>query len=272
MQREDALAVVFVLLTVVFALTAVVGYTQVRNTTTSTSSSASAASQTTTTSVGSHTNSSERPLQYSSGLSANGLQLVVRLNSSTILSGGVVAAHVFVLNTLSRNVSLQVTTSQNITSWNQFDSFCGQNPSGSLVGFALYGGYFTESNISKAGTPLQLSAPIAIPCVTYVPVQSVTFLAASDETVYSYTDNPVSGFSGMAEVNATTEYCTYSQTSTHCGEGSGMIGYWNSTSLALTNASLSSKSFVYFPLGIYTIVATDDWDQYVYAYFMVVQT
>jgi hypothetical protein len=33
--------------------------------------------------------------------------------------------------------------------------------------------------------------------------------------------------------------------------------------------TLTSKSFSYFPSGEYTIVATDDWNQYVYAYFTV---
>src|SRR5208282_2857092 len=106
-------------------------------------------------------------LKYLSGISPEGLQLQVTLNSSSsnrVQSHGEVAVQIELLNTLNQNVSTTVVESQNMSGWNEGDFFCGENQSHSLVGFALFEGHVSPENISAAGSPLQLAAPVAVPC------------------------------------------------------------------------------------------------------------
>ena len=110
------------------------------------------------------THTSSIPSTYSTGpsvsysaVSADDLRLQVTLNSSSIGPQGEVAAQVEVLNLQGRNVTMSVVPNQNISGWNGDDFFCSENPSHSIVGFALFGGRFTAGNLSEAGTPLQLA-------------------------------------------------------------------------------------------------------------------
>lgn len=218
------------------------------------------------------------PVLSASNASSNGLQLQVAMNSSSIGPHGEVTVRMELFNTLDRNVSLTVPTDDNITTWDESDFFCGENPSYSLVGFAVFSGHFTAENISEAGAPLQVAAPLEVPCPYRLPVSGATFLPESDRTVSSGYNGQTqeASFAVTAEVNATTGYCTTSvsssETVTSCSTTSGLLGYWSSGAANANagNLTLASKGFVYFPLGEYTIVVTDDWGQYVYATFDVV--
>ncbi|MDA4121611.1 MAG: hypothetical protein OK456_00350 [Thaumarchaeota archaeon] len=210
-----------------------------------------------------------------SNSSDSGLQLRVVMNASTIQTGDEVAVQIEVLNTLSHNVSLTDAPNQNISAWNGEYFFCGENPSHSLVGFALFDGHFTMGNISAAGSPLQLMAPAAIPCPASLPLSDTTFLPNSDETVSSsYQGQTLIGSSPVtAEVNATTGYCgitsSGSETTTSCSSTSGILGYWNPGFRYSGNMTLASNAFTHLLPGEYTIVAMDDWNGTVYAYFQV---
>lgn len=213
----------------------------------------------------------EGPIVVYSPISTSGLQVQVALNSTTITSHGAVAAQIEVLNTLNHNVSLPVAPNQNISTWNGDDFFCGRNPSDSLVGFALFKGYF-PGNLSAAESPLQLAAPIAVPCPYSLPLNDTTFLPNSDKTIslsyYGQTEEP--SYPVTAEVNATTNYCVSSPGSDSCPTSSGILGYWNPGFGYTGNMTYTSKDFTYLPSGAYTIVAKDDWNQTVHAYFWVV--
>jgi hypothetical protein len=220
---------------------------------------------------------SNGPLFYTSGVSPEGLQLQVRLNSSIMQSHGALAAQIELLNTLNRNVSLAVLPNANMSGWDEADFLCSGNPSDSLVGFALFGGHFSAGNISAAGPPLHLAElGFYPPCAFRLGINDTTFLPNSDETLsssrYGQTQQP--SYSVRAEVNATTGYCVGSGLSgnggsINCGGNSALFGYWNPGLGNAGNGTLASKNFEYFPSGEYTIVATDDWNQYVYAYFAV---
>jgi hypothetical protein len=257
MRGKDLLLGVFAVTTVIVVSLAVVEYNQVRTITTTYTSTM--------------TIPEGGPSVYSSGVSSNGLQLMVKLNSSSIQSHGEVAVQIELLNMLSHNNSLVVKTNQNISDWNEEDFFCGENPSHSLVGFALFKGHFSAENISTAESPLQLAAPVAIPCPISLNVNSATFLPNSDRTVslsyYGQTQEPP--YPVTAEVNATTGYCIGSPSSISCSESSGVLGYWTPGFGHIGNMTFASKNFSYFPSGEYTIVATDDWNQFVYACFAV---
>ena len=209
------------------------------------------------------------PLVYVSDVSPDGLQLTVRLNSSVLQPRGDVGAEVLLTNVLNRNVSLAVVPDQNLSQWSSLDYLCGAgNP---FLGFALFAGHYSVSNISAAGQPLQVGVPAGIPCVSppLMGVNSTTFLPDSDLTVF-YTPVGRATINATAEVSPATTYCAYAQGLGSCPLGSGLFGYWNpSVVLIEENSTLASKYFSYFPPGEYTLVAADDWSQYVYAYFTV---
>jgi len=271
MRGENALLAVLVLATIVFASLAVVEYSQVRVTTATSTFTTTVTSMTTDTA---YSVQNGGPSVYSSGVFPNGLQLTVRLNSSGIQPHDEVAVQIELLNALDSNNTLAVPANQNISSWNEEDFFCAENPSYSLVGFALFKGHFSAQNVSAAGSPLQLAAPVAIPCPFSLSLNSTTFLPESDETVsfgsYGQTQQIQQGpYRVTAEVNATTGYCVSSPSSISCLRSAGLLGYWAPGFGYPGNATLSSKNFSYFPAGEYTLVATDAWNQSVYAYFNV---
>ena len=236
----------------------------------------STATTTSTTAVANSTsNVNEGSLLYASGVSQDGLQLKITLNSSSIQSHGALTAQIELLNTLNRNVSLPVVTNPYTSRWDGLDFVCSANPSRSLVGFALFNGHISAADIAETGSPLQLEPPFYPPCAFRIAPNATTFLPNSDEAVafsdYERTQQP--SYPVTAEVNASTE-CVGSGPSGNggsvgCGASPGLLGYWNPGAAAGGNLSFTSPAFAYFPPGQYTIVATDDWNQYVYAYFTV---
>jgi hypothetical protein len=213
------------------------------------------------------------PTAYYSGVSSDGLQLTVKLNSSVMQPKGALEVHILVMNTLNNDVSLPVVANRNISASNQFDSLCGNNPSWSLVGFALFNGHFSAGNITEAGSPLLLAPPNTnAACPGQGNLNSTTFSPNSDKTksIVPTGDGQVFTLSFPAEVNASTTYCTpvVGGMST-CGVGSSLLGYWNPALGPSNDSTLASKMLVPFPSGEYTIVATDDWNQFIYAYFTV---
>jgi hypothetical protein len=236
----------------------------------------STATTTSTTTVVSTASANEGPLSYASGVSPDGLQLKVTLNSSSIQSHGALTAHIEILNMQSRNVSLAVVTNPYASDWDGVDFVCSSNPSHSLVGFALFKGHLSAANISAAGSPLQLAPPVYPPCAFRLGPNETTFLPNSDQTISSsyYDQAQQPSYPVTAELNATTGSCVGSGLSGHggsvdCGTSPGLLGYWNPGTAPGGDLNFTSPAFSYFPRGEYTIVATDDWNQYVYAYFTV---
>jgi hypothetical protein len=221
-----------------------------------------------------------------SGVSPEGLQLKMALNSSTIQSHGAISARVELVNTLNRNVSASLPlwsqasfATQTIYVWSGYDQICNYNPSDYVVDFAVFQGHFSAGNISAAGNPLRLAPPFFPPCPGQSHPNAVTLLPDGDLTNYTdinYTlPPPRPSYTVEAEVNATTYYCTGSGLGggggeIDCGNTTGLVGYWNgSTASPGGDFSYTSHAFTYFPPGEYTIVATDPWNQYVYATFVV---
>jgi hypothetical protein len=163
----------------------------------------------------------EGPLLYTSGVSPEGLQLKLVLNSSSMQSHGAIAGQIVVFNTLNRNVSVSgLVQNQNISEWNGYDNTCGSNPSSSLVGFAVFEGHYSAGNISAAGPPLQLAPPFYPPCPMSISPNAVTFLPNGDQAIATINSGqgPQSSYQVTAELNATTRYCTGSGVSGHGGE------------------------------------------------------
>ena len=217
------------------------------------------------TQVSTSSSAGEGPLAFTSGVSPQGLQLRVTLNSSSIRSHGAISGRVEVLNTLDRNVSLSgLVQNQNISEWGGDDYVCPNAPS-TIVGFALFRGHFAAGNISAAGQPLQLAPPEVIYCAFAIQPGAVTFLPKGDRAIatdYDLYSGPVT-----VSVNATTGDCGDNPELVGLCTGTALSGYWNDSIPATGALNFTSPAFAYFPPGEYTMVATDLWDQYVYATF-----
>ena len=254
---------------------------------TSTATSTGTSATTVSSTIISTVTADEGPLLYTSSVSPDGLQLNVVLNSSSIQSHGALTAQIELVNTLNRNVSASLPpwsqatlATETIYVWSGYDQICSYNPSDFVVDFAVFQGHFSAGNISAAGSPLRLAPPFYPPCgATNVYPSAVTLLPGGDLTNYTdinYTQPPPRpSYTVKAEVNATTYYCTGSGLGGNggeidCGVTPGLVGYWNSSPTSTGgDLNFTSPAFTYFPPGEYTIVATDPWNQYVYAYFVV---
>jgi len=213
-------------------------------------------------------------LEFTSGVSPQGLQLEVTLNSSSVQSHGAISARVEAFNTLDRNVSLSgLAQNQNILDWSGDDYVC-DSPS-MIVGFALFQGHFAAGNVSAAGQPLQLAPPEVIYGCQGAggpgQVGAVTFLPKGDQAVATTDFQGIyeGSFPVTVSVNATTGDCGDNPELNGFCTGKGLSGYWNDSVLAPGALNFTSPAFVYFPPGEYTIVAADLWNQYVYATFVV---
>jgi hypothetical protein len=279
-------------------LIASIAYLPLIGSTTSSKSS----STTSSASTFSKTSSQTSTTTYSNTASS-GLQLQINLNTTQIEYGGHLSVKVELFNPPSSNLSLNVSYSsdQTILNWNSRDFLCSLNPVDDLFGFALYQGYYTSQNASSA-SPLLLAPEAAIGCPTfYQPnVSKITVAPGSDSA------NLSNGNSINLEFNATTENCyetqggavtivnsqngttttyTTQEPGSECGGGPSLYGYWTKapvnqscTQVPLANETVATSmlgpycNLASFPVGSYTLVAQDLWNQTVYAYFDVVNT
>jgi hypothetical protein len=221
----------------------------------------------------------EGPTSVATGVSPDGLQLKLMLNSSSMQSHGGISVQIELVNTLNQNVTLSVPPMNQtsiIHAWNGYDYVCWDNPSYSLVDFAVFRGHYSAGNITLAGTPLKESPPFYPPCPSagLYPGNSTTFLPNGVQTLipyttYNYSQPEQSYYHATAELNASTTYCGPTgppENGINCALGQGLVGYWNSSaSVAAGDLNFASPAFTFFPSGEYTIVATDLWNQYIYA-------
>ena len=103
-------------------------------------------------------------ISLASGISPDGLQLRMMLNSSVIQAREPITGQIEVVNTLDGNASVSVIVqNQNVSAWGGYPglAFC---PSNSILGYALFQGDFSSENISQAGPPLRLTPLIVTSC------------------------------------------------------------------------------------------------------------
>jgi hypothetical protein len=213
-------------------------------------------------------------VSLASGISPDGLQLRMTLNSSVIQAREAITAQIEVVNTLDGNASvLGIVQNQNVSAWGGYSglAFC---PSNSILGYALFRGDFSSANLSEAGAPLSLTPLIISSCGPAISGPSaLTFLPDGNQYVESHNHGQSSQSAYPAQLNATTLFCD----PFYFGSGAmscqwarpGLIGYWNYSIPDQNDLNLTSPAFAYFPRGDYTLVAADDWNQYLYATFVV---
>jgi hypothetical protein len=221
----------------------------------------------------------EQTSTYSSPVSSSGLRLQVTLNSTEIHYNEGLKAQVALVNTLPMNLTLTPRYSSNstISGWEADDFLCGNSPywgEWALEGYALFYGHVSAANLSSVGSPLVLTPPIAIPCVSWPGPSTVVMLPSSSMAVAQFNLSSLRPELRQTVVNASTGSCALNtQGGTVCGNLQGaLFGYWDSLApyLDTRNANTSSPYFHLFPPGKYTLVAEDLWNQTAFAYFQVV--
>jgi hypothetical protein len=211
------------------------------------------------------------PFEFSSGVSSSGLQLKVLLNSTSMRQDGAIRAQVEAVNTLNRNVTVSnLVQNDNATRWSSYIDVC---PWEYFLGYAVFEGHLTASNISAAANSLRLAPLITILCPGGVGFVALRFLPNGSEAMASIDSKQPGHFfwNASAVVNATTRGVCDNNTVSGDGGFScsyatpGLVGYWNYSAPIGENNS----AFHRFSPGEYTMVAWDDWNQYVYATFNV---
>jgi hypothetical protein len=209
---------------------------------------------------------------FSSGATPDGLQLELTLNATTMSFDGAITGQMRVVNTLDQNVTVPVVQSQNLTTWSSYTDVC---PSGYFMGYAVFPGHFTAGNISSAGPPLEMvpgDTGIICPPSAYLPPNpqsssQITFLPGPALQTRANETFDIKTAAGSFitpsylvpdQLSVTT---ILSNTQENCGcVTPGLVGYYQ---------DIGNGIFTPFSHGEYTIVAWDDWNQYVYVTFVV---
>jgi len=214
---------------------------------------------------------------FLSGVSPDGLQLEMALNSTTMRANGSIGGQVSVINTLGGGVTVGLPEpSQNMSSWINSINIC---PSSDFLGYAVFDGHVALDNVSLAGPPLVLVPPMMIICTIpyYVP-GPVTFLSRGDSSGQTvvYAQSPSSTVDDQLSI--TTRFCNTTFSGTESGAqvfscswtSPGLVGYWDGDpSSAGGNFGFTSPGFARLPPGVYTVMAWDVWNQYAFARVLV---
>lgn len=242
--------------------------------------STSSATSTTTsyTQVSTSSATSTAPLVFASSVAANGIQVKLYLNSTNMRSGGAITGFVTVVNTSDQNVTVTpLQQDLNLSTWPGYWVWA-IDPCGFQYipgGYAVFQGHFTAGNISLAAhNPLVLTPGPGGSCPE-PPTRwgAITFLPGGGQAVGRMTvvDTPTEF--RPDQLNVTSYVCTGEPGSANvCSvnpERPGLVGYWYKTSVCNGNPVCTFLPFAPFSPGQYTIVAWDDWDQYVYVTFVV---
>jgi hypothetical protein len=246
------------------------------------------------------TNSSTSSV-YSTAFDPQGLQLQILQNATQIAYGTGIFASVELSNTLPVNLTLNVNYSSDgdIVAWDNLDFLCNISGVEDVFGFAVYSGHYTALNVSEAGSPLDLVPPVAISCPNsnyFQPyILQVEFSPSNDSGNFLLQNNslvtPPNNFTDTMMMNITTEDCynftspsiinqtvTTESSAFSCGPTNGLFGYWTPPASGfcytpgIPNQTLSACKVNLLPIGSYTIVAEDLWNQTAFAYFQVVPT
>jgi hypothetical protein len=209
-------------------------------------------------------------LQFSSPVGANGLQVNLYLNSTSMPADGALMGFVTVANTLDENVTVTpLPQDVNLTSWPGGD-IAAIDPCGSIPfpgGYAVFQGHFDAGNISSAEThPLVLTPGPGGSCGAVGIHPALTFIPGGGQAVRI----TVAGYPNVIlpdQLNVTSTLCTNLNGCVY--QHPGLVGYWTDSTACNGNATCSLLPFWPFSPGEYTIVAWDDWNQFVYVTFVV---
>ncbi len=238
------------------------------------------------------TSTGGQPSTFYSTVSPQGLQLRVRLNTTTIRAAGALTAQVSLFNTLAKNVSVvpDYSAMKNLSKWDWNLNLCGFSPVFDAFSFALFQGHYTSANISQAAGPLRLAPPTLSTCPLAGELPNVKNIEFGRESSLStISRNPPRESSTLTvemQYNATTGYCrtrsgtvteiitnngtettsTLLEPGSECGYSTSLYGYWTWPN---ANDTCFDCNLHPFPIGSYTLVAEDEWNQAVFAYFQV---
>ncbi|MGC8558387.1 MAG: hypothetical protein ACP5NC_05275 [Nitrososphaeria archaeon] len=181
----------------------------------------------------------------------NGLELMMSINSRVIASGQTISVTISMINTLPKyNL---VTASNN---WPGFAVSTG--PCGTMndpMGIAIFSGYYTLSNITSAGEPMEIYEPGIYNCPAMFHINAYAFLPHGSSTGQPAIDNAVLNVNSY-ELSRTMK----------------IGGYWSQSmpiKYSNTGIPLLTVQYKTFEPGTYTIVGADEWGGMVILHFQV---
>jgi len=190
---------------------------------------------------------------------SDGLAINLTLQSDAVGCGDTVFANASLVNMLDQNVTLPESASNyfSLDDWGSHTAYPCYNSL--LLQFAVFEGYYTASNISQAGEPLQLGYPFSATCPTvdFIPGQYV-FMPQSGTAFLQY-----EGSTSPSEYASTTNFslqhlfCSSGGPKSGCVPDTGADGYY------------LGAVFHNFQFGVYTIGAMDIWGDVAVAHFVV---
>jgi len=222
--------------------------TTISSTSTSSSNSSSLLTPTTTTASIVFAN---YPLSAEATNSTLGLELILSVNQTLILSGQVINVSVSIFNTLSTVNNVTGASDWAISSIHSSASF----PCSNYVYYQVYQGHYSEANISSANSPLQVS-----------PVYQYLSCPVFQRSYYLF--QPLSDNASIPVGYYTTNSSTLYQ-NTEMTESGMLIGNYSTSynsAVFTTNGALPPPPF---PTGTFTLAAGDEWGQLAILHFTV---
>lgn len=199
-------------------------------------------------------------------VSSSGLGINLTVSNGSIRCGDTVYANVSLFNTLDSNLTLPVNASSlsSLGDW----AYHSANPCGhsALVQMAVFDGYYTESNFSRAGEPLQLGdLSVAISCTTVVGSLSGLVFLPQSGIAYGLNNSP--SLNGqLATTSASLRHWGCSPEGGNggsvCSQETGASGYYS-------GATSANNGFHLFHFGAYTLAASDVWGDTALVHFVV---
>jgi hypothetical protein len=198
-------------------------------------------------------------------MSSSGLEINVTVSSGSIRCGDTVNANASLFNTLGTNLTLPVNASSlsSLSDWAvHSDNPCGNS---ALIRMAVFDGYYTESNFSKAGEPLQLGDSSVTMCTTSVGSLSGLVFLPNSGVAYGLSNSPTMN-GQLATVSTSLRHLGCSPEGGNggfvCSQETGASGYY-------VGQTYAGSGFRLFHFGEYTIAASDVWGDSVLVHFVV---
>ncbi|MGC8557426.1 MAG: hypothetical protein ACP5NC_00320 [Nitrososphaeria archaeon] len=189
-------------------------------------------------------------LTYATQVHSNGMELMLSINSSSMMQGGSITVNVSLINTLHiiNHVSAEHYWSIDDVSLGACDNI--NYP----MGIAVFNGYYTSANISDVRNPLTIFRPTVCPMfIVYI----------REYQFYPY--GSAASIKGPSMING-----TYYVNSYMISREFTLSGYYAQQQEPANGSNISSHLILnQFSPGTYTIVGADEWGGFVILHFNV---
>ncbi|MDG7037375.1 MAG: hypothetical protein JRM72_08345 [Nitrososphaerota archaeon] len=189
----------------------------------------------------------------------DGLEMELSISTNETLPGGSIGINISIVNPTDHNVTVAAAYS-----WAVGGTSLGPCPSDFPMGISILSGYYTSSNISTAGAPLDLYEPGIISCPISLAIRAFLFLPYGRVDSVALQGSMINGTMFMASYRVSS-YLEFS-------------GYWITPTGPITSiyvqgpqpGTVSPAGFQSFEPGTYTVVGATEWGQLALLHFRII--